>query len=769
MKLRRGSAPARAAAAGRHCGFSVLGALGLVAGVGVALAVGSPAGEPAGPSVSPRARSPRSWNEAGTPVPADVGRPGLYWIYWTSVWEDVAARAAASGDRPVSPRAEARLRREAPALPAADPSNRPVPRAFLDHLRGLGLEVRFASRFLRAASAFLGTRDQERLTADPGVARLVPVATLRRPTEDFPRATRDDRDGDRFAGGSGGGGSDGVGGVGRPEGAWAAGDTLPDPRSLTREDYGESWRQCEQLGVATLHRLGYSGHGVLVCLLDGGFYLGHDAFARARVLATRDFAEHDSGVGYDPGRPADSLNTPMMEYHGTYTFSTLGGFTAGVLVGPAYRAQFALGRTEVVGSETRMEEDTYVAGLEWADSLGADVVSTSLGYLGFDDGFSYPPDSLDGRHARTSRVAAWLARRGVVLVTAMGNAGPGPATLVTPADAESVISVGAVDSGGEVAPFSSRGPNARGVIKPDVCARGEGTICASATARGAYTAVNGTSLATPLIGGLAALLLEAHPDWAPRQVQEALHRAGDQAPTPDNARGWGVPDGPAALGAFEPTDLASSELLAVRSVTWVEDEEPGSPVLRDAVASPGEHGRLRIDLVNDGVHPARAAWLALVLPPEGITAQGDSAMVGATEPGEVVTVAAGPWLAIAADHPAPQLARLTVRFRTDHGATYYRTVDLSIRTPIWQERPFPNPLVGLRELTLDLDQPGPGPVRVTVFDAAGRMAGRPFVLRPEFPQVRLSWTPDAALASGVYYLQVATTAGVKKHRFVLIR
>jgi subtilisin family serine protease len=702
---------------------------------------------------------------------AAVGQPGLYWIYWSAGWEDQAAKAAAAGERPVSLRAEARLRKAGSDASTPDPANRPVPRGFLDHLHDLGIEVRVASRFLRAASALLTAGDLARLGDAPGVLRLVPVVTLRRPAEGAADPSGDGSvlEGDPRQSPWGGPAETPDRGVpGGRLAASAATDTLPDPRELESADYGPSWRQCEQLGVTALHRLGYSGRGVLVCLLDGGFDPGHEAFARSRVIATRDFVEHDQSVGYDPYRPGWIHNTPEMEYHGTYTFSALGGFAPGDLIGPAYRAEFALGRTEIVESETRMEEDTYVAGLEWADSLGADVVSTSLGYLDFNNGFPYHFEDLDGRTAVTSRAAALLARRGVVLVTAMGNKGPWARSLVTPADAESVISVGAVDSRGAIAGFSSRGPNALDVIKPDVCACGVATACATPFAPDAYTVNNGTSLATPLIGGLVALLLEGHPDWTPYRVQQALHRAGDQARSPDDVRGWGVPDGTVA---FSVTDSAASgsAQLTVRSVSWVEEQDPSGFAWLDSLASPGHRGRLRLVLVNEGDHPAPAAWLTLAVPPEGIVADGDSVRADAMAPGAVATLTAGPALAVADDHPVGQLVRLLLRFRTDPGEVYYRTLNLPVVAPRWQARPYPNPLVGSGELTLDLEQPHSGPVSLTVFDAAGRRVARPFSERPAAMRERLRWTPTTALPSGVYYLRLESGGRATTHRLVLLR
>jgi hypothetical protein len=233
-------------------------------------------------------------------------------------------------------------------------------------------------------------------------------------------------------------------------------------------------------------------------------------------------------------------------------------------------------------------------------------------------------------------------------------------------------------------------------------------------------------------------------------------------------RGWGVPDGSVALGAIDPTAAESSQ-LTVRSLSWVEEEEPGEAALRDSLASPGQHGRFRLVLANEGDHPAPRTWLALAVPPEGIVADGDSVLVEALEPGAVVTLTAGPALAVAEDHPVPQLARLPLRFRTDRGVVYYRTLDLPIVAPPWQVRAYPNPLVGSRELTLDLEQTHSGPIGLSVFDAGGRLVARPFVGLPAATRARLHWTPAAKLASGVYYLRIETAGDAVTRRFVLLR
>ncbi len=739
MKLGTGSVPLPAVTRTRRPGRIVSIVLLSAAGIGSPAA----ANQPGGPAVAP----PASSAPAGARREGPARTAGIYWIYWGPSYEDEARKSATDDGPAFTARAERRLRKAGVDRSVADPTNRPVPRPFLDHLRGLGIEARVASRFLRAVSAALSVEDLRQLQADPGVAALEPVFRRVRSSEGAPAGAARSR-------------------AAPPSPARAAADTLPDPRTLSHADYGASWNQCEQLGVTTLHQLGYSGRGVLVCLLDGGFYVGHEAFVRLHVVAARDFVEHDRTVGYDPYRIGDQYNTPQMEYHGTYTFSALGGFAPGALIGPAFHADFALGRTEVVETETRMEEDTYVAGLEWADSLGADVVSTSLGYREFTD-YEYWPEELDGRTAVTSRAAAWLVRRGVALVTAMGNEGPGPATLVTPADAESVIAVGAVDGRGLVADFSSRGPNALGVTKPDVCARGVAAACATASAYDAYSSVNGTSLATPLIGGLAALLLEAHPEWTPAQLQQSLHRAGSRSHAPDNLRGWGVPDGAAALGAIDPADTVSSQ-LTVRSVSWVDEGEPGAAVPPDSLASPGQRGRLRLVLVNAGDLPTRAAQVSLAAVPPGLAADGDSVRVEELGPGEQVTLAAGPTLAVAVDHPVPQVDRLALSFRTDLGVTYLRTVSLSVVAPPRRVRPYPNPLVAPYELTLELGGPADGPVTFSVFDVSGRRVAHP-TIHPASAGYRVRWTPDASLPAGVYYLRFDAGARVREQRVVLIR
>jgi len=327
-------------------------------------------------------------------------------------------------------------------------------------------------------------------------------------------------------------------------------------------NYGASYSQLQQLNIPAVHNLGYYGQGVIVCMLDTGYRKDHQAFQLAdsedRVLAEWDFINNDGNTQNEPGDSSDQHN------HGTYTWSTLGGAADGNLYGPAYGAYFILAKTEDISMEEPIEEDNWVAGMEWADSIGADVISSSLAYM---DWYTYP--DLDGNTAVTTIAADIAAQRGIVVCNAMANAGPGSGTLHAPADADSIIACGAVYSDGEIAYFSSRGPTYDGRIKPEVCARGVSTRCADP--KDGYTYVSGTSLSTPLIGGAAAVILSAHPDWTPMQVREAMLESGDNSSSPDNTYGWGIPDILAAIqySFYLTGDVTGDEEINIADVVYL--------------------------------------------------------------------------------------------------------------------------------------------------------------------------------------------------------
>ncbi len=329
-------------------------------------------------------------------------------------------------------------------------------------------------------------------------------------------------------------------------------------------NYGASYSQLQQLNIPAVHNLGYYGQGVIVCMLDTGYRKDHQVFQMAysegRVLAEWDFINNDGNTQNETGDPSGQHN------HGTYTWSTLGGAADGNLYGPAYGAYFILAKTEDISMEVPIEEDNWVAGIEWADSIGADVVSSSLGYI---DWYTYP--DLDGNTAVTTIAADVAAQNGIVVCNAMGNSGPGSGTLIAPADADSIIACGAVYSTGEIAYFSSRGPTYDGRIKPEICARGVSTRCADPNNVTGYTYANGTSLSTPLIGGAAAVILSAHLNWTPMQVREAMTESGDNSSSPDNTYGWGIPDILAAIqySFYLTGDVTGDEEINLADVVYL--------------------------------------------------------------------------------------------------------------------------------------------------------------------------------------------------------
>ncbi|MBT4496236.1 MAG: S8 family serine peptidase, partial [Gemmatimonadetes bacterium] len=304
-----------------------------------------------------------------------------------------------------------------------------------------------------------------------------------------------------------------------------------------------------------LHSLGYDGDGVRIAIIDNGFHYVHDSFAQLEVVAERDFVNGDDVVLDEPDQPVTGDETRSVQnIHGAQVLSLLAGYEPGRFIGVAPRAEYILAKTEDNRIELPIEEDRWIAGLEWADSLGADVVNSSLGYNLWDDGSGYTYEDLDGATALTSIAAELAVRRGIVVVVAAGNEGDNSWRYVTaPADAPGVISVGSVDvpTPGVREPLlaasSSRGPTADGRIKPDVVAPGQWVVAADIRG-GDYVRVNGTSFASPMVGGVCALLLQAHPTWSPAEVREALQQSATDLGEagPDTAYGWGMVD---ALGA----------------------------------------------------------------------------------------------------------------------------------------------------------------------------------------------------------------------------
>src|SRR6266550_5481900 len=400
------------------------------------------------------------------------------------------------------------------------------PTASLDtisaRVAALGARVRVQSRWLHAVSADVPAAALRRLLEDRELKRVQPLGRfkLRRPLP-APRIIA--------APGAGPGDTCGV----------SPGD---DPV------LGPSEMPYRQLHLRPLTDQGMDATGVRIGIFDSGFDTANPAFNGITITAQHDFVFNDDTVRDQPGKDASGA-----QFHGTATWSLFAGDVPGRLHGIARGATFLLAKTEDIRTETRVEEDNYVAALEWADSIGVDIASSSLGYYAFDNGFSYTPSQLNGDVAVTTVAADLAAQRGILVVTAAGNDGPVSRSISTPADGDSVLTVGAEDSLGAIAPFSSRGPTADGRIKPDFTAPGV-SVCV-VTGVGALGRASGTSFATPLLAASAALIKQLHPTLAPMQLRDAFRATATNRAAPDTARGWGRPD--VAAAAVFPTGITA--------------------------------------------------------------------------------------------------------------------------------------------------------------------------------------------------------------------
>jgi serine protease AprX len=326
------------------------------------------------------------------------------------------------------------------------------------------------------------------------------------------------------------------------EGDFANGLGSPNSRKATQSDKlspvfdsGSAQNQLEMLGVSAMHNKGFKGKGVLIGLLDSGYLNANklDVFKHLfddnRILETYNFVFNTTSV-YDS------------HSHGTSVLSCIAADLSGEMVGTAPEASFVLYVTEDVRSETRLEEVNWLIAAERADSVGVDILGSSLGYSDFDgtdQDYSYA--DMNGKTALITRAADWAASKGILVVVSAGNEGNKTWKYITaPADATNAISVAAVDSNQKYASFSSVGPSADNRIKPDIAAKGYATTIASP--ENYVRQGNGTSYAAPLITGLVAGLRQAFPDITSADLRRILLESGSQSNQPDNLLGYGVPD-----------------------------------------------------------------------------------------------------------------------------------------------------------------------------------------------------------------------------------
>ena len=397
------------------------------------------------------------------------------------------------------------------------PRDLPVTPAYVAQIRAVsgGPKVVYTSRWFNAALVSCDSATLARIAALPSVRNATTLNRTARPTQ--------------------------------PDAPVQA-PTVTAARTLAgRAYYGSAYAQNQQIGVPLMHDAGYRGEGMQIAVFDAGFpgvnriSALQPLFLEQRLASTRNFVDGGTSVY-------------QRSNHGTNCLSTMAANEPGFFVGSAPKATYHLCVTEDDYSEHPVEEANWLAAAEYADSTGVDVISSSLGYTDFDaPSPAYTYADMNGRTAISSRAATVAARVGMLVVNAAGNEGDKAWHYISaPADADSILTVGAVDSLGRRAAFSSYGPTADGRIKPTLAAMG--LKAAVLDPSGAAYRGNGTSFACPVLAGMAAAFWQANPTLTAQQVIAALRGTASQAGAPDNSLGYGLPNFGRAYNSLHPTN-----------------------------------------------------------------------------------------------------------------------------------------------------------------------------------------------------------------------
>ena len=382
----------------------------------------------------------------------------------------------------------------------------PVNRAYIEQLTRLGCEVLGVSRWLNGALVSVG---DESVIAQ--IDRLPFVANAR------DKRLKKSK---------------------RPKKAPDCRRAVVNPtRTEVDSMYGAAGWQIAAMGGEALHRNGFRGEGINIAVLDEGFYGVdvHPAFdslrASGRLLGYRDFSMRD---------------VPFFDYersnHGSKVLSCMAANEPGSHIGTAPKASYWLLSSEHGRKESPIEEYFWVFAAEFADNVGVDVITSSLGYARFDDpSHNYSPRDFYKYRSPTSRAAACAWRKGIVVLASAGNDGNAPWQYhLFPGETPEVITVGAVDVEGQITEFSSKGYPKRGLIKPDIVAPGKGVLLTDGTS--GYVSQDGTSYATPLVAGLAACLLQMNPQLTNNDIKRLLRENATHSTTPNRCYGYGVSD-----------------------------------------------------------------------------------------------------------------------------------------------------------------------------------------------------------------------------------
>lgn len=330
-------------------------------------------------------------------------------------------------------------------------------------------------------------------------------------------------------------------------------------KSTSTFDYGPSFNQISMIKGDQMHELGFRGEGMIIGVLDAGYENADDLpvfdslWADGRVLGNYDFVD-GGALQYDK------------HFHGTGVLSIMAGNLAGEIIGTAPKASYYLFRTEDGATEYIIEEYNWVSGAEYADSVGCDVLNTSLGYSEFDETLqNHTYEDMDGNTTPITIGADVAASRGMVVVNSAGNSGASPWYYITaPADGNEVFSIGAVNANGFPWISSGNGPTADGRTKPNITAQGEAAYYANTT--GGFTFGNGTSLSSPIVAGMMACLWQARPNTSSMELMNAVQESASMADVPDNKIGYGIPDFMAANNFLSITEQDEEDRFSEVSV-----------------------------------------------------------------------------------------------------------------------------------------------------------------------------------------------------------
>jgi len=458
----------------------------------------------------------------------------LIWISFTDKGEN-SSSLLADPETLVTKRSLDRRKKVKPAGKLVDLTDIPVSRNYISDLQNSGIEVKQKSRWFNRISCYADKDQINNIVSKDYINGIDIVMKFRKKYDDAESGP-----GNEFLETDGNNNQNGL--------QYAL-------------NYGTSETQMEMINAPMAHDSGYYGQGIIIASFDAGVdNLEHPCFdsLRARGIRTFDFVNNDTIV-------ADQTGQMGAGWHGTMTLSLAGGYKPGSLISPAFRSHYIIAKTENTDSETPLEEDNWIAAAEWADSLGADIITSSLGYLGMDNGssHSYNWTWMNGDSCFLTIAADLAVNKGILVINSAGNEGSHAShnTIMSPADGDSVIAVGSVTSSSTRSSFSSVGLTIDGRIKPDIMAMGSNNkIAQTGSGNTGYSSGSGTSFSCPMTAGACAMILSANPDLTPIQVREILYMSADNYNSPDRFYGYGI------INTWEAIKLALPKKLNLTAV-----------------------------------------------------------------------------------------------------------------------------------------------------------------------------------------------------------